>query len=115
MKMVKILNKSTNEVILDKAYIAATFLERLRGLIGKKSLEQGEALVIKPCSSVHSFHMKFLFDVAFIDKNNKAIHIIHSMRPWKTSTVVKNSEFVIETSGDYFKNKLKVDDEIEII
>jgi uncharacterized membrane protein (UPF0127 family) len=115
MKTVKIKNKRTNEVILEKVYVADTFFERLKGLMGKKGLEPGEALLIKPCSSVHSFHMKFLFDVAFFDKNNKMVHVIHSMKPLKTSPVIRKSKFAIETSGDYLKTKLQADDEIEIL
>lgn len=115
MKTVRIKNKSENEMILEKVSIADSFLSRFKGLMGKKGLDTGEALLIKPCNSVHSFHMKFLFDVAFIDQNNKAIHIIHSMRPWKASPVIRGAEYVIETSGDYLTNRLKVGDEIEII
>lgn len=115
MKRVKVLNKATGEVILGNVNIADNFIYRFKGLMGRKGLDHGEALLIKPCSSVHSFHMKFLFDVAFVDKNNRVIHIIHSMKPWLLSPVVRNSKYVIEASGDYFKTKLKVDDEIEII
>ena len=115
MKTVIVFNKTTNELILDKVHLANSFLRRFKGLIGKRGLVPGEALLIRPCSSVHSFHMKFLFDVAFIDENNKVIYIIHSMKPWKCSPVIKKSKYVIETAGDYLNIKLKVDDEVEIL
>lgn len=115
MKTVRIRNKTNNEVILEEVYVADNFFTRLRGLTGKNGLKPGEALLIKPCNSVHSFHMKFLFDVVFIDKDYKVIHIINSMKPWKTSPVFRKAKFVIETTGDYLSARLSTDDEIEII
>ncbi len=115
MKTVGIRNKTTGEIILNHVHVADTFAGRFRGLIGRKSLKQGEGLLIRPCSSVHSFHMRFSFDAAFINSSNKVVFIIHSMPPWKVSPVVRNSEYVIEALGSSLNTNLKVDDEVEII
>ena len=45
---------------------ADRFPSRLRGLIGRRSLAPGEALLIPRCGSVHTVGMRFAIDVAFI-------------------------------------------------
>ena len=45
---------------------AGGFRARLAGLIGRRSLPRGEALLIPRCRSVHTVGMRFAIDVAFL-------------------------------------------------
>lgn len=115
MQTHKIINKTKNITLLDKVIMADTFFSRLKGLMGKKSLDKGEGIIIKPCSSIHSFGMKMAIDVAFIDKDNQVIHILSNFKPRKMSPIIKGSKYVIEASANLFKDKLEVKDIIEVI
>jgi len=42
-----------------KVRVAATFLQRLSGLLGKPPLSSGEALLIKPCRDIHTFGLGY--------------------------------------------------------
>lgn len=110
-----ILNRSKDITLLTKVEKADTFFGRLKGLLGKGSLSKGEGLLIKPCSSVHTIGMKFPIDVAFVDKDNKVIHIIEDMKKGKVSPIVKKSKFVLEAKSGAFKDKLSLGDRVEII
>ena len=65
---------STNEYPLCRddsevlhAVEADTFWARMRGLHARPPLSGNQALVIRPCSSVHTYRMKYSIDVAFLD------------------------------------------------
>jgi len=89
-------NKKNNEILATKIKTANNPFSRMIGLLGKDKLDTGEALHIIPCKSIHSFFMKFEFDVVFIDKNKQIKHIINSMQPWRVSKICFDSYSVLE-------------------
>jgi uncharacterized protein len=92
----KITNKTKNSVLADDVIMADTPLMRMRGLLGKEEFHKGQALIIRPCQSIHTFFMRFPIDVLFVDKNNKVIKTIDNLRPFRLVPVYFNSAFVIE-------------------
>ena len=50
--------------------LANTFLTRLVGLLGRRSLEADSGLLIKPSSGVHTFGMSFPIDIVSLDKKH---------------------------------------------
>ena len=97
-KTVSIINKTQNKLIADKVVVADNYWLRLKGLLGKKQLLEGEGLWLKPCNSVHMFFMQMPLDVVFLDKDNKVIHLIENLKPWQVSPVVKGAKSVLELS-----------------
>jgi len=75
---------------------ASTHIRRGVGLMGRRGLPKGGGLIIQPCNSIVCFFMRFPIDVLFIDANNHVCHLYRSMRPWRTSKIVRVSKFVIE-------------------
>ncbi|MDR2671934.1 MAG: DUF192 domain-containing protein [Coriobacteriales bacterium] len=49
--------------------LATSLWARLAGLLDTRVCAAGEALLLAPCKSIHSFGMRSNIDVAFIDKN----------------------------------------------
>ena len=49
--------------LLCRAKVADTVASRLRGLLGKRELAEGEGLWLTPCRSVHTFFLSFPIDV----------------------------------------------------
>ena len=81
--VVKNLTRQT--VLVDGGTIADNPVTRTRGLLYHTHLEPGDGLWINPCSSIHSFGMKFVFDALFLDRDRKVIHVIQRMKPWEIS------------------------------
>jgi len=90
-----IINNATGVVIGDKIKYAGTFFLRLKGLLGCKSLNPGEGLLLHPCSAVHSFGMKLPIDVLFLDQNLCVIKIVPRMKPGLTARQ-KGASYVLE-------------------
>ena len=78
---------------------ANTFLTRLKGLMGRKTLSQDTGLLLEPCDSVHTFHMQFPIDVIFLNQDNKVIHIEYGMKPNQVGKKVKGSRKVLEINA----------------
>lgn len=55
--------------------------ERMQGLLGRESLNAGEALWITPCSSIHMLFMRFAIDVAFLDRRFMIVKLA-TYQPW---------------------------------
>ena len=55
---------------------AETFFERLRGLLGHRSLDADQGLWITPCGSVHTFGMRFPIDVVFVGRDGHVVRVV---------------------------------------
>ena len=66
-----------------KARIARTLFERMKGLIGTKTLPEGEGLLILRCNSIHTFFMTFPIDATFLDRDGNVVKVVRNIRPWR--------------------------------
>ncbi|MDD2927398.1 MAG: DUF192 domain-containing protein [Candidatus Omnitrophica bacterium] len=92
----RIINQTRSSVLADHTIIADTFFKRIRGLLGRNSLNQGQALVLNPCNSVHTYFMRFPIDILFVDENNQVLQIIADLAPFRFSPLFFKSRLVIE-------------------
>jgi uncharacterized membrane protein (UPF0127 family) len=81
--MARMLNRTKNTVVADDLHIARSMWARFWGLMGKRELPDGEALLIDPCSSIHMFFMRFPIDVVFLDKDDRVVKIVAGIKPWR--------------------------------
>ncbi len=96
MQTVQVFNVTRGVVIAHQAKLATSLGQRMKGLLGQASLSDNEALILKPCSSIHTFFMRFAIDVLFIDKNLQIIRLVQNMPPNRTSPIVWASRMAIE-------------------
>ena len=79
--------------------IADSFFARLKGLMGRKKLPQGQGLLILPCNSIHMLFMRFAIDAVYVDKNFVVKKIVKSLRPWLGMSVCLGAHAVIELNA----------------
>jgi len=97
-----------NQVILSDVVVATSFTKRLRGYMFYKS-PPSEGLVIKPCSSIHTFFMKFDIDVLFLDDHMMVVKKIEGLKKSQMIPPVKSAIYTIESSVGKFDD-VKVGD-----
>lgn len=113
-RIFRFTNKTKATVLSSNARLADSFFSRARGLLGTKSLPPGEGLWIKPCDSIHMFGMAYAIDVVFIDKNNKVVACLHTIKPWRMSRLYWRSASCLEIpAGTISDTGTEVGDEIE--
>ena len=94
----KVLNKTQNTIIAQNASVAHSFYSRSKGLLGRSSLSEGEALIIPHCQSIHMFFMRFSIDVIFIDKQDKVVGLVEKIKPFQLSGVFWKASYAIEAA-----------------
>jgi uncharacterized protein len=57
----------------------------MRGLLGRKSLPQGEGVLLRPAGSIHTFFMRFPIDAVFVAGDGTVIGIERELKPWRTA------------------------------
>lgn len=102
----ELYNSSTNSSISDNVTVADNFITRSVGLLSKKNISDNEALIIKPCCSVHTFFMKFDIDVVFVDKNNKVVAIREDVKPFRILPIYFSSAYVVEFNAQKISQKI---------
>ena len=106
---------ATREVVIGEGILeTATFLARLRGLLGTDGLAPGEGLWIRPCSSIHSIGMRFEFDALFLGPGGKVVGRYGRFRRNRISRVFWSARGVLELpAGTIERTGTEVGDEIQ--
>ncbi len=99
--MIKLL-KYNNKTILD-VFIADSFTKRLFGYMFKKKPHH-DAILLKPCNSIHTFFMKFKIDVLFLDEHMNVIKKIDGLVPGQVVTKVVGASLVLESKEGELNN-----------
>ncbi len=109
----KITNKTKGTVIASEAGYARSLPERMKGLLGRSSLAQGEGLVIAPCSAIHTIGMRFAIDVVFFDRDNRAVSIIEGIKPCRMTGWRPRAHGVVELpAGALTGSPVEIGDEL---
>jgi len=110
-----VINLSKNTVLVKKVIIADRFYSRLKGLLGRDSLDEQEGLVIKPANSIHTFFMRFSIDVLFANKENKIVGLRENVKPFKLIPPFLKAFLVVELPANTVqKTKTQIGDIIQI-
>lgn len=90
---------------------ATTFLQRLVGLLGRKSWSDRKCLWLSPCSSIHTFGMRFTIDVVFVDKGMRVLGFSDAVPPNRIRVAPKGTASVLELSeGNRRRTGINLDD-----
>ncbi len=93
---------------------AATFVTRLKGLLGRSGLEPGEGLLIRRTSSIHMFFMRFAIDAVFLDKDLVVRKVVPELRPWRMA-FARGAKSVIELpAGEAARRGLSVGERLSL-
>ncbi len=92
----RIVNQTRGTTIATSVEIAKSPWRRMLGLLGRKSLEPGQALVIEPCRSVHTAFMRFAIDVVYVDRAWRVVKVVRHLRPYRASVAFAKAYASIE-------------------
>jgi uncharacterized membrane protein (UPF0127 family) len=100
VRSVRVVNLDTGPEIAARAGVASTLWTRGRGLLGRRSLPEGEGLLIESCRQIHMFFMAFAIDVLHVKRlsptEGEVTRVLHSIPPNRIGPWVRRSDYVIE-------------------
>ena len=94
MKIIEVRTED-GRVLCERCSVADNPLTRLRGLLGRRGLERGEGLLLRPAGSIHMFFMRFAIDAVFLSREGEVLKVSANVRPWRTAAA-RGAKAVIE-------------------
>lgn len=102
------LVRPDGRVVCEQCLVAARPLRRMRGLLGRRDLPQGEGILLRPAGSIHTFFMRFSIDAVFLNESGVVLGIAAGIRPWRVAAC-KSARSVLElAAGESERRGLEV-------
>jgi uncharacterized membrane protein (UPF0127 family) len=111
-----IYNRTRQTTLATDGRYAQGYLARLRGLMFRKELPEGEALLLEPESSIHTFFMRFPIDVLYLDRSYQVLRADAAMPPNRIGPLVtRGCHAVLELPpGTIAATRTEVGDQIDM-
>ncbi len=104
------------QLLIQNLESAESLWSRGVGLLSRKSIQDNEALWIKPCNNIHTFFMRFAIDCIFIDEKLKIVRVVNNIKPFRFAGPYWKARSVIETAaGVAAKWNLKEGDQLYVV
>lgn len=96
---ISLRDETRGVVIAERVRVARSFVRRFLGLMGRPRLRPGEGLLLDPCSSIHTFLMRFPIDVVYVGPDHVVRRVDHAMRPWRIGPLFTGAAYVVELAA----------------
>jgi uncharacterized membrane protein (UPF0127 family) len=97
--MASAYNETKGSELAGDVRLAKGVWAKFWGLMGRRPLPDGQGLLLKPCTSVHTFFMRFRIDVIFLSKESRVVKIIPAMKPWRAALGGRGAYSALELNG----------------
>jgi uncharacterized membrane protein (UPF0127 family) len=92
VRVVQAVDDASDRVVAEHVEVATSMWARFWGLMFRRKLDEGHALLIDPCSSVHTFFMRFRMDAVFLDKDGVVTKVAACMKPYRAALGPKSKK-----------------------
>jgi uncharacterized membrane protein (UPF0127 family) len=110
-----LVNLTRANVVCEHIEIAARARHRMRGLLGRESLEPGDGMLLQPAPSIHTAFMHFAIDVVFMDGTLRVTKIIPELRPWRVAAAHRSWGVVELAAGEAGSRGIVVGDQLGVV
>lgn len=108
-------NLTQKEILADRVEQANGLFARMKGLLGRSSLDQNHTLWIANCNSIHTFFMRFSIDVIFVNKHLVVKAVYKNITPGHFIFPIWGASSVFEfSSGSLKDNTIKKGDQLYV-
>jgi uncharacterized membrane protein (UPF0127 family) len=96
MQLVRVINRTRDEVLAERAELADNIWTRFWGLMGRRELPPGSGLVLLPGGGIHMWFMRIPLDVVHVDKSDRVTHVLRGIKPWRFGPLFVGGKAAIE-------------------
>ena len=82
-------------LLIEEVMSTGNAFERMRGLLWRPKLQSHQAMLINPCTSIHTIGMGYALDVIFLSKDFRVTKMVENLLPWRMTSAF-GSKMVIE-------------------
>jgi len=106
------LRREDGRVVCERCVVADRAHHRVRGLLGRRRLQAGDGMVLRPSWGIHTAFMRFPIDVVFLDGEQVVLRIAADLPPWRTVSCRGAREVVELAAGECARRGLEVGDRV---
>jgi uncharacterized protein len=106
------LRREDGRVVCERCVVADRAHHRVRGLLGRRRLQPGEGMVLRPSWGIHTAFMRFPIDVVFLDADQVVLKIAPELPPWRTVSCRGAREVVELAAGECARRGLETGDRV---
>lgn len=96
--MSSVINETKATVVAEEVRLADGIWSRFWGLMGRKALPEGGALLLRPSSSIHTAFMRFPIDVVFLDRSLRVVKVVPELKPFR-ATIALGAHSALELNA----------------
>jgi uncharacterized protein len=110
-----LVNLTRGSVVCEHLEIADRAGRRMRGLLGRESLEPGDGMLLQPAPSIHTAFMRFAIDAVFMDGTLGVTKIVHGLRPWRMAAAHRSWGVVELAAGEVKHRGIAIGDQLGVV
>jgi uncharacterized membrane protein (UPF0127 family) len=107
-----LINGRNRDIVATQVEVARTRRARRQGLLGRNTLPAHTAMMLSPCMAVHTAFMGFPIDVAFLDRDGRAVQLVHDLAPWRVAVSVRAHAVIELAAGQLQAHGVEVGDRL---
>jgi hypothetical protein len=111
----QLMNERTRAPLATEVELAVTRKARNRGLLGREGLGPSAAIILAPCTAVHTAFMRFAIDVLFLDRDGCAVKIVPDVAPWRIALAAHAYAVVEMAAGSARRLDVQLGDRLYVL
>ena len=112
MHAVEVTHSDDRSWVCECYLVADRMLSRMKGLLGRRALEPGEGIVIRPAPSIHTFFMRFPIDAVFLARNGDVLKVVADVKPWRVRSARKAHAVLELPAGEAKRRNVSAGDRL---
>lgn len=114
MDDVRLVDVSSDRLIVEHLAVADRFWRIFVGLQFRRTLPAGSGLLLVPCSSVHTFCMRFSIDIVGLNRAAEVTRVIQDVKPWRVAAMPRGTYAILELPAGAARS-MRTGDKLRIV
>jgi uncharacterized protein len=110
-----IANLTRGTVVCERVVVADRPLRRMHGLLGRRSLPEGEGMLLQPAPSIHTAFMRFPIDAVFLDGTLRVLRIVERLPPWRAASGPRARAVLELSEGESARRGIEIGDLLSVV
>ena len=106
---------ASGRTVASDVELAVDSQSRRRGLLGRDKLDDGGALIIAPCSAIHTFSMRFAIDVVFVARDGRVLKTYAAVGPRRIAFSIGAFAVVELPAGAIARSQTKAGEIVRLV
>ena len=109
----RLVDRQSGRTLVDSLELADGYWSRLAGWQFRRRPEPRHGLLLVPCSSVHTFWLRFPLDLVLLDRGGRVIDVRNEIRPWRAILPRPDTHAILELPSG--ANEIETDQVIRAV